>query len=67
MMSILRITVIKLRETPKFLINEGCDAEAVETLQFITTKYNRPYSLTLERLSACDVTGQGRLFVDRNK
>lgn len=34
-MSILRITVIRLKETPKFLIGEGKDAECVETLQFI--------------------------------
>lgn len=36
-------TVIKLRETPKFRIGEGRDAEAVESLQFIATKYNRPF------------------------
>ena len=52
-MSILRITVLRLRETPKFLISEGRDAEAVDTLLFIATKYNRPCSLTLDALSAC--------------
>lgn len=56
-MSLLRITVIKLRETPKFLIGAGRDAEAVETLQFIATKYNRTCSLTLEQLEACGSTG----------
>jgi hypothetical protein len=63
-MSILRITVIKLKETPKFLVGEGRDAECVETLQFIATKYNRPCSLTLEKMQACgDVVtraGQGK-------
>ncbi|CAI6336927.1 unnamed protein product [Periconia digitata] len=52
-MSILRITVIRLKETPKFLVGEGKDAECVETLQAIATKYNRPCSLTLEKLQAC--------------
>ena len=68
-LSILRITVIRLRETPKFFIGEGRDAEAVETLQYIANRYNRPCSLTLERLSACGVTGQDRMLSpgSRNK
>lgn len=52
-MSLLRITVIRLKETPKYLVGEGKDAEVVETLQGIATKYNRPCSLTLESLQAC--------------
>lgn len=52
-MSILRITVIRLKETPKFLIGEGKDAEAVQTLKHIAEKYNRPCSLTIEQLEAC--------------
>ena len=48
-----RIFVIRLKETPKFLVGEGKDAEAVEILQGIATKYNRPCSLTLESLQAC--------------
>jgi hypothetical protein len=55
-MSILRITVIRLKETPKYLIGAGKDEKVVESLQAIATKYNRPCSLTLERLSACGVT-----------
>lgn len=51
-MSILRITVIRLKETPKFLVGEGRDAECVETLQFIAKKYNRPCSLTIEQMEA---------------
>ncbi|KAL6705877.1 Filamentous Growth Regulator [Coniothyrium glycines] len=51
-MSILRITIIRLKETPKFLVGEGKDAECVETLQFIANKYNRPCSLTLEKMQA---------------
>lgn len=56
-MSIARITVIRLRETPKYLIGEGKDEEVVQTLQWIATKYHRPCSLTLEGLSSCGVTG----------
>ncbi|OAL05678.1 membrane transporter [Phaeosphaeriaceae sp. SRC1lsM3a] len=52
-MSILRITVIRLKETPKFLLGEGRDAECVETLKFIANKYNRPCSLTVEKMTAC--------------
>jgi len=52
-MSLLRITIIRLKETPKFLIGEGQDAQVVETLQNLATKYNRPCSLTIEALSAC--------------
>jgi hypothetical protein len=55
-MSLLRITVIKLKETPKFLVSEGRDAECVETLLYIANKYNRPCSLTLERMQACGTT-----------
>lgn len=59
-MSILRITVMRLKETPKFLIGEGRDAEAVETLQFIATKYNRPCSLTVEQMAACGEVAKKR-------
>jgi hypothetical protein len=52
-MSMARIFVIRLKETPKFLIGEGKDAEAVDVLQHIASKYNRPCSLTLEQLTRC--------------
>ncbi|KAJ4340217.1 Filamentous Growth Regulator [Ascochyta clinopodiicola] len=55
-MSMARIFVIRLKETPKFLIGEGKDAECVEVLQGIATQYNRPCSLTLEALQACGAT-----------
>jgi MFS family permease len=57
-MSILRITVIRLHETPKYLVGEGRDAEVVHVLQDIAQKYNRPCSLTLEKMQACGVTGE---------
>lgn len=52
-MSIARITVIRLKETPKYLLGEGKDAEVVEGFHAMATKYNRPCSITLEMLDAC--------------
>ncbi|KAK3396777.1 major facilitator superfamily domain-containing protein [Sordaria brevicollis] len=54
-MSILRVTVIRLRETPKYLLALGEDGKVVETFQFLATKYNRQCSLTVEKLDACGV------------
>lgn len=54
-LSILRITVIRLRETPKYLLGMGEDAKLIETLHYLSQKYNRPCSLTLEKLEACGV------------
>lgn len=59
-MSILRITVIRLKETPKFLVGEGKDAECVESLQSIARKYNRPCSLTVEQMEACGTINSQR-------
>lgn len=55
-MSILRVTVIRLKETPKFLVGEGKDERVVEVLQGLAHKYNRQCSLTLEKMQACGVT-----------
>jgi MFS family permease len=52
-MSVLRITVVRLKETPKYLLGLGDDAQVIETLQYLAKKYNRPCSLTLEKLEAC--------------
>jgi hypothetical protein len=54
-LSVLRITVIRLHETPKYLLGMGEDAKVVETLQNLAKKYNRPCSLTVEKLEACGV------------
>ncbi|CAK9442138.1 uncharacterized protein LODBEIA_P58810 [Lodderomyces beijingensis] len=51
-MSVLRLTVVQLKETPKFLVSNGRDAEAVEILQGVAKKYNRSCSLTLDQLDA---------------
>jgi MFS family permease len=52
-LSLLRVTVVRLRETPKYQLGQGQDAELIETLHMLAEKYNRPCSLTLERLQAC--------------
>ncbi|KAG7660586.1 uncharacterized protein J8A68_005852 [[Candida] subhashii] len=52
-MAVLRVTVIRLKETPKFLLANNRDEDAVNVLQDIATKYNRKCSLTVEQLTAC--------------
>ncbi|KAG6018213.1 hypothetical protein E4U43_007054 [Claviceps pusilla] len=52
-MSLLRVTVIRLRETPKYLLGRGQDDKVVETFQYLANRYDRPCSLTLEKLQAC--------------
>lgn len=56
MLSILRVTVVRLDETPKFLLTEGKDEQAVRVLQKIAKRYNRSCSLTLEHLQALGQT-----------
>jgi len=55
----LRITVIRLKETPKYLLGRNEDEKVVETLQWMATKYNRSCSLTLEQLTACGISESG--------
>lgn len=54
-MSIARVTVIRLRETPKFLLGQGKDAELVQNLADVAARYQRRCSLTLEQLDECGV------------
>ena len=54
-MSVARITVVRLKETPKYLLGEGQDARLVEDFQNMAAKYNRPCSITLAQLEACGV------------
>ncbi len=63
--AILRLTVIKLEETPKFLVCNQRDEEAVECLQRIAAKYNRPCSLTLEDLEACGEVTSNENFMNK--
>lgn len=54
-MSIARITVIRLKETPKYLLGEGKDQQLVEDFHKMAKKYDRPCSISLEQLDACGV------------
>lgn len=56
-MSVLRLTLVNLKETPKYLLSMGEDEKVVDTFQSLALKYNRPCSLTTERLRACGETG----------
>ncbi|OJJ45252.1 hypothetical protein ASPZODRAFT_69414 [Penicilliopsis zonata CBS 506.65] len=57
-LSVLRVTVIRLHETPKFLVAEGKDEQVVRVLQDIAEKNNRPCSLTLEQFQALGPTAR---------
>ena len=52
-MSVARVTVVRLRETPKFLLGQGKDEEVVSGMRALATKYNRRCDLTIEKLDAC--------------
>lgn len=51
--ALVRLFVLKMDETPKFLVSTGKDAEAIEVLKKISIKYNRPMTLTLEDMEEC--------------
>lgn len=51
--SLLRVLIIRLKETPKYLVSNGRDEEAFEVLKGLAIKYDRPLSLTLEKLQSC--------------
>ncbi|KAM6507144.1 Sugar (and other) transporter [Fusarium falciforme] len=63
-LSILRVTVVRLVETPKYLLPAGRDADVVKYYQDQARKYNRHCSLTLEKLESC---GQVRLTQSEGK
>jgi hypothetical protein len=54
-MSVARITIIRLKETPKYLLGEGKDTQLVQDFHAMAAKYNRPCSITVEMLDACGV------------
>lgn len=54
-MSIARITIIRLKETPKYLLGEGKDEQLVAGFQAMAKKYNRPCNITVAMLDACGV------------
>lgn len=54
-LSVLRVTVIRLEETPKYLVSEGCDEKVVHVLHGIARRHNRPCSLTVDQLQQLGV------------
>lgn len=66
-LSILRVTVIRLEETPKFLISEGRDEQVVRVLHKIAEKYKRPCSLTLEQFERLGPIARVRNTSDKKK
>ncbi|KIY01102.1 uncharacterized protein Z520_02654 [Fonsecaea multimorphosa CBS 102226] len=53
LMSLLRVTVIRFHETPKYSLCRNDDQYVVATLRMIAQKYNRPFTLTVEQLQGC--------------
>lgn len=51
--ALLRLFVVRLKETPKFLVTHGRDEEAYNVIMSYAQKYHRKCSLTLEDLQKC--------------
>ncbi|KAK9476830.1 major facilitator superfamily domain-containing protein [Lipomyces japonicus] len=49
-LAILRVTVIRMEQTPKWLITQGRDRELITVLDNLASKYDRSHSLTIEQL-----------------
>lgn len=60
--ALARLFVLKLDETPKYLVSNGKDEEAVEALRKIAEKYNKPFTLTVEQLHECGEVSDARYF-----
>lgn len=57
--SLARVLVFKMEESPKFLISNGKDEEALTSLKNVASKYGRTCSLTIEQLARCgEIVGQ---------
>ncbi|KAL4895475.1 major facilitator superfamily domain-containing protein [Aspergillus ambiguus] len=52
-LSIGRVTIIRLKETPKFLLGQGKDAELSEHLHRLATQYNRSCPVDASELMRC--------------
>lgn len=51
--AIIRFLVVKSDETPKFLVANGREDQAVENLHILAKKYGRRCELTLDQLEDC--------------
>lgn len=49
-MAVARVLLIRMQQTPKWLISQNRDAEVYSILKGIADKYKRPFSLTLNDL-----------------
>lgn len=56
-MSIPRLAVIKMKQTPKWLISQNRDEEAYNIVLGLSRKYDRPFNLSLDTLQS-----QGRVL-----
>ncbi|RYO74016.1 hypothetical protein DL766_007328 [Monosporascus sp. MC13-8B] len=52
-LSVLRVMVVRLRETPKYLLGAGEEERLVSGLRALALRYGRPCSLTVQKLEAC--------------
>lgn len=48
--ALARVTVIKMTQTPRWLLSQNRDGELVKVLNNISTEYKRKHSLTVEQL-----------------
>ena len=56
-LSVLRVLVVRMVQTPRWLLSQNRDDEVINNLHEVASKYNRPFSLTLEQLQL-----QGRII-----
>lgn len=52
LMALARLILIRMVQTPRWLISQNRDEEVIKVLSDISTKYKRPNYLTLEQLQA---------------
>ena len=52
LMALARLTLIKMVQTPRWLISQNRDAEVIKILNYISTKGKKTHHLTLEQLEA---------------
>lgn len=58
LMSIIRLAVMRLKETPRYLLSQSRDEEAVAVIQWLARRYDRPCTFDIVALRACEELGQ---------
>ena len=51
-MALARVTLIRMVQTPRWLISQNRDADVLQVLDDMAAKYNRSHTLTLDKLQA---------------